>query len=43
MWVNFPGVDFLEMVLRKKKIVVAYYIISSITHEIRHLHVTVMQ
>ena len=24
MWVNFPGVDFLEMVLRKKKIVVAY-------------------
>ena len=24
MWVNFAAVDFLEMVLRKKKIVVAY-------------------
>ena len=28
MWVNFPGVDFLEMVLREKKIVVAYFHIA---------------
>ena len=42
MWVNFPGVDFLEMVLREKKNCCCLFI-SSITHEIRYFHVAVMQ
>ena len=36
MQVNFPGVDFLGTVLRKKNC--CSLLMSSITHETRHFH-----
>ena len=41
IFVNFPGVDFLEQYSEKKNCSCLF--IPSITHEIRHFHVAVMQ
>ena len=46
MWANFLGVDFLGTALKfrneKENFVIACFT-SSIKHEIRHFHITVMQ